>query len=375
MLDGPLMAQPSINDVMISVFKPLTDVCGRPDLLTKLRTAKLDPELLKDQIPRFKSLWKNDLDFVSLNSSDFIVRFKCNDANYIAFNIENLSQDERHAFSEFLISEGLVLARYEEAFYLYLRYLLGGQYKLKRDLRNPQTALNTIDVVDSGYDGHQIRDIMECYSEIVVWLVPEANIYGDRSLWYVATRIGSAIEHFRSPLISRELATKIALLVDIPKVPEDSIYTAMTAIHWKYIFFELYKCLEKIFYLPWQVALKRELGFSDSAAALATLCRANIEWRVKEESSIRNLFSMLEEHVFRVDFDNCSVFRGLNAQPIEKPTFGRKIYKIRNVLVHRHDHDDSTDEQLSDNDWSHLTAFMCDVVTYLYQHNHQEIDA
>ncbi|RYE15298.1 MAG: hypothetical protein EOP45_18625 [Sphingobacteriaceae bacterium] len=251
--------------------------------------------------------------------------------------------------------------------------MLRTQYRLKKEFRSTDFARNFIDIAGGSYDGHEINDLISAFSEFIIFEIPGESIYSTEDIWKIACRIASSSTSMRSTIITPEIAKRLGEIALKPNVPTDNIYSAVTSIHWKYVFFELYKCIETIYYLPWQFQLKQELGLAVSANQLAKVCKARIQWRAKEDSSIQALFELCQAAIFDDSIRAHDLFRDLDASASQS-TFGRRVYKIRNLLVHQQDYDDTAPLDIQDVQWEAVISFMCEIVDDLYSRFSTELN-
>jgi hypothetical protein len=57
-----------------------------------------------------------------------------------------------------------------------------------------------------------------------------------------------------------------------------------------------------------------------------------------------------------------------------KQSIGRRVYKIRNTLVHQEDYEDRDPLDLENENWSELIKFLCESIKYLYGNYRADID-
>lgn len=339
-----------------------------------LKTAMIAEDRKASQFRRIASIGKSSIETIYLHNDCFISRFQCEEDFFLALKTEGLTEAELEDTSSLLAGYGLFEHELEECFFLFLRHSLKRLYKVKRERRDAMRSKDILAISSApGYAGHDILDLIEYHEDIQVFKIDQNSIFSNLELWGVAATIASNLTPYRSALIPTDSALQIASISSaIPSLSEN-VYTALTSIHWKYTFFELYKCIEALFFLPWGLSTKTGLQLNSSAFDSHQLITTIMSFKTKEKDSIEKLFMLLDDQ-FVADAKNSNIesFKELDLDAstgkvnTSKQLIGRRIYKIRNTLVHQEDFEDRSPLALENENWSNLVKFLCSSIIYLY---------
>lgn len=351
---------------MLHVFWPAVEAAANHKLFGNLKTADLPEEVKPHQFAKLKAL-KPVGKAVHFGGSGQLAKFNGDDATFLCLTTEHLTESQRHELDDWASSQGLVLSLPDPAEFLFVAWNYPTFLRLRDSFSDPKKINDELDIVDSDYVGHDIYNVMQWYDRFeIIWL--PANWAGiDKSPIWIAARVSSSLRGYRSSGMSDEVAHKLLLMLDLEEASEENVYFALTSVHPKQTFFEVYKFLETIFYLPWMQALRDSLGLDCSALHLARECYQELRWRGREAESVMRLFDMappatVQSHSLK----SVKCFADLNPSVASSNSYGRRIYKIRNYLVHQEDYEDETPLDMADEDWPVVTAYLLDVVRYLY---------
>lgn len=351
---------------MLHVFWPAVEAASNHALVGKLKTADLPDEIRAAQFAKLKSLTPIGK-AVHFGGSGQLAKSVGESGTFLCLTTEHLTESERHELDDWASSQGLGLSPPDPAEFLFVAWNYPSFLRLRDNFSDPKKINNELDVLENGYVGHDIYDVMGWYDRFEIVSLP-ANWTGvDKSPIWTAARISSSLRGYRSDGMSDAVAHRLLLMLDIEEVAEENLYFALTSVHPKQTFFEVYKFLETIFYLPWMQALRDSLGLDSTALHLARECHRELGWRGREAESVMRLFDMAPPTTVQsYALKSVKCFADLNPGVAGSNSYGRRIYKIRNFLVHQEDYEDDTPLELADEDWPIITAYLLDVVRYLY---------
>lgn len=360
---------PSFPDYMEAVFSELCGYAHRPDLIGKLRTEDLPGDRKQEQFDKLKRLKRYDRAPLRLLNSRFVVRFRDGDDILLCIQTEGVTGGQLRTIEDKLEYFEVFRTIIDESTFLFIVYQFRPYYRIKTELRQRDAAENVLAIADDDvYIGHEIDDLVKMFTDIAVFKVSRDSVLANCSEWYIAALLSISSSNYRSELVGDDLAGRMRSLHDLGNVNPENIYYALTSYHWKHTFIELYKCLEAVYYLPWIIRLKERYGYSELGLALSSQFRDALKWREKESESIEAIFDLLDDDlVMREELASSLPFQDLNFTEIKKSAVGRRIYKIRNFLVHQEDYEDPTPVRIDEAGWTVLVDFMLAVVESVYK--------
>ncbi|MBM6447232.1 MULTISPECIES: hypothetical protein [Pseudomonas] len=360
------MAHVTVQDGVKASFYEILSAANRPSPDASLTTAVLSPEIRAEQFSRFASLRTCIPQKLQLHGAGYIIRFACDGYHYLAINTEGMTVSEKGTLSEYFATKGLYDHAIEECFFLYLRFHLGRLYRLKAERREAQAAADILDISkEQGYSGHEISDLISYHEEVQCYKLDMDSNYNSENIWSIAASLAANIPILRTSLMVDDVARNVERVSLLAPHLAENAYTALTSIHWKYIFFELYKCLEGMFFLSWGLKAKQVLKLSTALEA-HKIIREVTSFKEQEKTSIEGLFELLTDELLQqvLGYDVES-FKNFPAE-VTKPQVGRRIYKIRNQLIHQEDYEDREALDLENENWADLIMAMCDIVCELF---------
>lgn len=357
---------PQFDDHMLSLFWPAVEASGRVDLWGQLRTVDLPPER-RGQFSKLKRLKPRDGPIL-LPRTSALARFFEDDRHFVALSIEGLSFAEREEFFGWATGEGFLITEPDEATAMFMSYYFPTLFRLKEEYIAAGKIEPWIDIVGSGYLGHDILDVVRWHGEISILEIPADWSGSDRSIEWVGAKFEASLSSFRWAAVTPAVADRMNAILELENVSGYNAFLALSSTQARQVFFESYKFLESIFYLPWAQSLRDSLALNLSAFEVARQCRKELAWRRSEKESIVNLFEMAPNNLVRSASDRrISCFLDLQPGKVTRGAYGRRIYKIRNIIVHQEDYDDQEELVVGDADWSPLTEYLLDIVLYLYR--------
>jgi hypothetical protein len=348
------------RDFVRSIFEPLTSAADRPDLLENLTTEHVDPDRKDEQFERFKTFEIDLSDVVYLPNGGFVALYRHCGGKYVAVSSAGLIAQDEVAITQWAIDHGFEPDSFDECTFICFVHHLSGYYKLADRFRAPQDALDVIDVIGKGYEGHAFEDLVSYYRPVLVFKIPLDSTYAASDIFDVATDLCCKIEALRSAIVDSELANVILELSQTRSVPNENLFQAITASHFRHAFLELYRCLESIFYLPWMLELKAAGKIQTRACDLKLTCRTALQWREKELPSMERLFSLIASDK-RLDVveDSVELFTELkNSVDFSRGQLGKRVYAIRNGMVHHEDYEEPNQYKPNDNQWRSLSLYI-----------------
>lgn len=364
---------PKIEEIYTKIFSELVRFAGVPPKV-KLKTIELTKERQETQFPRLKSVMRSAPEVLPLHGRSFITRFTCENNVYLAINLNNLAKHEKEIVSDHFLELGICEYEIEECFFLYLRYHLEGIYHLKPEFSSKEFADNVLSICEfPDYAGHDISDLISYHADIAVYEISKNSIYTKSSLWSIASNLTASSATLRAPHIDDGLALKLnKIQMDSPQLSEN-IYTALTSLHWKYTFFEMYKCIEALFFLPFGLRAKTALKLNTALDAHLLISEVTKNFKEKEKDSIIALFELIDQNIISsISNRNIKSFKELEASPTHI-NIATRIYKIRNQLVHQADYEDRTPLDLKNENWPALIELLIELISYLYSSHQLEI--
>lgn len=347
-----------------SVFEPLANAAGRPELVEKLNTEPVPDDRKDAQFERFKSFKVDQSDVVYLPNGGFAAIYRHSGGRYLGVSSAGLiSQDETNIL-QWAVEQGLEQEMFDECTFLCFAHYLKGYYRLADQFRAPEEALNVIDVVGEGYTGHAFSDLFLYYRPVFVLRIPEDSSYFTTDIFGIAAELCCKNEALRSAIVDDELATVLLSLIGSSPVPNENLFQAVTASHFRHAFLELYRCLESIFYLPWMIELQTAGAIRTRAFELKQTCRVTLQWREKELPSMEKLFTLFPEtELVRTLEDRIEHFKELKSgDDFTRIQLGKRLYTIRNGMVHHEDYKEPNQYKPNDVQWRHLSLYVAHVL-------------
>lgn len=325
-----------------SVFEPLTNSAGRPDLLDKLTTEPVSDDRKSKQFQKFSSFKIDQSDVVYLPNGGFAALYRDFEGQYFGLSSAGLITKDETKIFEWAASKGFVQQEFDECTFICFAHELQGYYRLADRFRAPEDALNVIDVLSEDYKGHSFSELFTYYRPVILFRIPEDSSLLMRDIFGIAAEICCGSDVLRSAIIDDELAAAIRSLIESTSVPNENLFQAVTASHFRHAFLELYRCLESIFYLPWMIELKTAGEMSIRACELKNTCRTALHWREKELPSMEKMFNLFAGNESLEALENTiDFFRDIkNSEDFNRTQLGKRLYRIRNGMVHHEDYEE-----------------------------------
>jgi len=358
----------NIRDYQDSAFRPLVAASGGNYDLNSLRTADLQEEIKAKQYDRFGSLQFADDGPLYLPRGGFFSHLQDKQNHIVAISALGLIDDDVRKLNSHFEDEGFSEEKLDPALFLFLVHNAQGFYLLKDSHRSPAQASDILGFPDdSEYSGHDINDLIDAYNDVHVYSASKNLLITDANSNLLATEAMCKISALRSQIISQAFADEIAKILYHPFFPVDNLFLALAVSKWKHAFLEIFRCLESVFFLPWIIKLKRDGGFSGSLFELKVHCRKVLHWREKSNTSIEELFELIPSNEdmeeLESKIDCISEIKSLDN--FRRSLIGRKLYKIRNSLVHHEDFEDEQFGNFTEEQWAFLALYLVSFLAIL----------
>lgn len=360
---------PTTQDYIDSIFSEIIVAASREDLRSVLKTCPPPASVRDETYRRLKIIKPHGGPALRLSTGGFVARQVVGDELLVIVSTEQLNADERNALDGLMVHEGGEPDALDIASFCNLAFHAGEIYRIKTELRSQEAAEDQIDLttIEGGYKGHELATVMSWFEDVSVYKFERTSRLFDARSSLIAALLGGSISAFRSPLMDSTLASKVLSLVNLPNVNPENVYLALTSQHWKHAFIEIYRLVEALYYLPWVLDLRAANKSTQSGLLMARQCRSFLDWREREESSIRKLFGLLPDtSVVRADLISTSPFSGIAPDEINSGSVAERIYKIRNQLIHQEDYEERSRLTINDDFWPVSLDFLIDISTILY---------
>ena len=367
---------PSMKEHWGAIFDDMAAAAGREDLISSLKTADLPAGVKERQLDKLKSLTVFLDDLVEMPRAGFVSRFKDGSDVCICVQTNDFSEHEHQELSDCLEFYNTYPDDMDESTFMLLSLRLKGWYRKKTEYLEKDSAFNQISIAgETGYSGHEISDIIKLYEEVSLFRVDGDSFLATCNKWYLAAHVASSCSAFRTKSFPLETSLKLNKLLLLKNTNPELIFYAVTSIHLRQCFLEVYRGLEALFYLPWMKNLKADFKLAESGRLLASKLRKSIGWRQKEVDSICELFAIADKaKVVCSRIEPLPAFSGINFDEATNQVMARRIYKVRNILVHQEDYEDPDLLKMTQECWPILVDYLLDVCLDLYVTNGSDAD-
>ncbi|CUA87871.1 hypothetical protein [Pseudidiomarina woesei] len=234
---------------------------------------------------------------------------------------------------------------------------------------------------DEAYQGHDWEELREYFEDFTLFRVSKGESvtqHKDNLVLFIL----SFYTEFTQLNDQGLLETYRDLIAKSPPQVNENLFLSLSSTHWKHSFIEAYRCLEGLFSIPAAIRLKMSLKLDCKASELAKIARTELGWKRVEVTSLMSMLSLLPDDSFTNTFDisQLDTFSDLElsfktaidrTKAIE--SIARKIYRIRNQLVHQFDEKDLLN--IPDQDWPKLIELMLMCVEKCYEKLADEIES
>lgn len=344
------------SEYITEAFRPLAEAANRGDLLPKLKTKDLSEDIKEEEIKKFKEIQLSGEPVFWINFS--IIKATYENAVYLFLVGAGDIPNGRSEIDEFSEARGGFLRAIQPSEFLLLRHKLLKRYRLKPNYSTQHSAYNIIGMSEEdGYVGHDIDDLMQMHQEVFCLEFDANSSISDSDTLVTCLDICNNCPSLRSQVIDQNLCTKITDLNSYDLVPSENLFDAITSNHLRQSFLELYRVLESIFELPFLIKLSKEINTTLDIKQLSNVIENLLSWRRKEEDSIIETLELCDESTL---FDNkileTSTFSEFKETP-NKAAIAKRIYKIRNSIVHHKVRYETNSFSVNSEDWETIVLF------------------
>jgi hypothetical protein len=362
------MARIGYKDCVEKAFEPLLRASGRPDLSARLQVIPPNEEERAAQFKKFGSMRPGEAPLF-LPNGGFFFSFKIEDTQCFAFSSFLDEADLIESLRGWLQSNDAVLEPIDQATFLFLSYHTTKYYALRPEYQNRRVSLEIIGLAEqSGYEGHDVDDLIAYYRPAYVVSVPSDSIFYDIDIYVVATEMLASVSNLRSPIVDDEFALLIHGLLSLPSIKPENLFLCLTSTRWRYAYLELFRLIESTLYVPWILDLIGDISSTMRAPLLYTALRKNIDWREVKGRSIERVFQDVRDDGELSSLEaRIQAFKDvLSSKEPTRAAIGRRVYKIRNQLVHPEDYVDASLLDVSEGQFRDLSVYLCHVVRGIY---------
>jgi len=362
-----------LPDVVASVFAPLIQASGRTDLADKLRTEKIDASEQEQQYKRYNSVKLLGTNAAHLPGGGFLCLYEHADGRYLAFSVPNLNEADEQHVTDWSVKLGFEQENIDQSTFLFLCHYLRDLYSIKPAYRKLSAAADVLDVLGDDYQGHAFSDLIDFYQTVYVFRVPADNALYDADVSHHGFNLCCSFSGARSRIITQQINAAVIELGTYEHIPKDNLFQALTANLSRHYFLEMYRCIEALYYFPWVLELKDKGGIASTVSELKEYCRTTLNWREREEPSIRKIFgSVTLDGATTALEKEIELFKTfLNSRDFKRESLGKEIYRIRNNLVHHEDYENPQRIDFTVQQWEQLSIYVT-LILLCYSREHSQ---
>jgi len=289
------------------------------------------------------------------------------DQEFVAISLARVAEADKDLLIDYLLDFGLNNQATDIDLICALCYLVNDAAQLSYEYKHFHQLPIFVDGTQS--PGLYNAQVPEVYEPILVFEREKESV---ASLWQIAANMAVKFKIFRSPWVPITIVQHAGDLLALDRFDcHENVYLSLTGAHWKHVFLEIYRVLERLYYFGWMHRLKHSLGISISEFSLFQNCNIDLKWKGTELDSIMNLLAVVPKTALgslditritsielKIDStdDHSSVMR----------KFGSMIYAVRNSCVHLGDLNIKPVNVTSEG-WPMLVEAMYRIVLYLYR--------
>lgn len=206
--------------------------------------------------------------------------------------------------------------------------------------------------VKSQFGGYELENISNIFDHIDVFKCPSRE-YNNIDFLTLVSKI--VLDNRQLCKLDFTTATfpafEDALLGN---VKNENLLCALNSYCWRYCFLDVYRCVEPLFPYPSVLKLKDLLGMPD-LEKLKNSVSAALSWKAKEENAMQLLFD-------NTDTTKISFIDKISS----KEGTGKKIYELRNRIVHHQNADTDMETVLTKEEWDSLICFLLENLNMMY---------
>lgn len=244
----------------------------------------------------------------------------------------------------------------DESFYIVTAY--GAKIGIKKDCK-------AYDILQAIYEpekpeifqGYELDTFKDFFEPIVIYKLPElcqSNIIFKK---YVGTFLMYNKDMLLLPFSDNTKQAYLDIFTDT-KCINENILSSSVAYCWRYCFLDIYRCLEPKFTYPCIKKLKSSLSLSHTSDIIDNSLYDILGWRVKEEGAMVDLFDCLPQ-ILKTEFARIK-------KDDEADIIGKRIYKLRNSIVHHYSVENNIEDVRTPLEWDNLICLMLKAIKEIY---------
>lgn len=309
-----------------------------------------------------------DRDNILLNRAGgffFEYRRKDLNKNYVAVALTSFSDEERNDLVSYLLDFSLNNQTIDENYLGALCYCVSDAGQLSMAFLKTQHL--PTQVAGTSTPGLSSANLNTIYEPVLIF---EREEQCSASLWEIAANVAVRFGRFRSPYIPTAVVELAGELMKLDFDCHEHVYLSLTGAHWKHVFLEIYRVMERLYYFGWMFRLKKTLGLTISEFVLFDQCADELKWKGSELDSIMNLLEIVPSSVFGTL--DVKTIPSIELELKEKDDhgavmrkFGSIIYSVRNTGVHLGD-PNIKNVNVSAEGWPILIEALYRIVLFFY---------
>lgn len=153
---------------------------------------------------------------------------------------------------------------------------------------------------------------------------------------------------------------------EVSGYPFENLYRFITASQWRFSFLELYRCVERLYYVQEFCEVK---GMLKNEFRLSALFNKMMDSRSREESKLTEIVTKS----LSADLQPPDFITGKDDDGKKSRDVARYIYKIRNAIAHDQMVDGTID--FSESRWNDLIAYLISLINTVYPQYSTELNS
>jgi hypothetical protein len=149
-------------------------------------------------------------------------------------------------------------------------------------------------------------------------------------------------------------------------IPYENLVLSLLSNSWQYSFLDLYRCIERIFFIPKLEEIHKYLNIQCTLIKFSTDIEEYLGWRPKENDAINEIIDNSPQEIIKILEEV-----GLSVNGTSTGKCGELIYKIRNSIVHFRPANQKL--KLDDQYWDKLIRASLLVIYYWYDRYNEQL--
>lgn len=223
---------------------------------------------------------------------------------------------------------------------------------------------NEVFGVDGGFEYCTIAKFFE---PLDVWEIDPSELGpGPTRLYQVYGRRLIQEPELLTLEFSSDLLDKAGILLErYPgNVLGEPVFRALTATHYEHAFLEFYRCIERLYPVPYIRGFYNRLPNPPSFNELAMFVEKELRWRPRDEDALIKLLGNLDDKAILTRLEQVlHVHIQSPTSEVRSAPVARRIYELRNSIAHFRATSRATYSTL---DWNLVLSILCDAIIELY---------